>query len=74
MHREPDNDEWLIRDQGAMCGRMGLGILRGSRRDQILREGGTEACVKPLEHPRLTAGAIKGAQMTTEWGQRYATF
>ena len=40
------NDEWLIRDQGAIVRQMGWDP-QAFARDQIAREGGTMACVKP---------------------------
>jgi hypothetical protein len=41
------NDEWLIRDQGAIVRQMGWDP-RDFARDQIAREGGPERCNRPL--------------------------
>ncbi len=65
------NDEWLIRDQGAIVRQMGWDP-EGFARDQILREGGTEACVKPLTPAIDKPGPYKGRGNDNEWGQRYA--
>src|SRR6056297_2666211 len=41
------DDEWLIRDQGAIVQQIGW-APKDYARDLIAREGGPEACVKPL--------------------------
>ncbi|MFN6978807.1 MAG: ester cyclase, partial [Gemmobacter sp.] len=48
-------DEWLIRDQGAIVRQMGWDP-RDFARDQIAREGGPEACVKPFTPDRDVPG------------------
>ncbi len=65
------NDEWLIRDQGAIVRQMGLDPIDYAR-DLIAREGGPQACVRPLcpetDHP----GPYRGHGNEDEWGRRYA--
>jgi predicted ester cyclase len=65
------NDEWLIRDQGAIVRQMGWDPEEFAR-DQIEREGGPEDCVKPLTPATDKPGPYKGGGNDNEWGQRYA--
>jgi hypothetical protein len=65
------NDEWLIRDQGAIVRQMGWDP-RGFARDQIAREGGAEACVKPLTPATDRPGPYRGRGNDSEWGARLA--
>jgi predicted ester cyclase len=65
------NDEWLIRDQGAIVRQMGW-APRDFARDQIAREGGPEACVKPLTPATDRPGPYQGRGNDNEWGQRLA--
>jgi hypothetical protein len=65
------NDEWLIRDQGAIVRQMGWDPVDFAR-DQIAREGGPEACVKPLTPATDKPGPYKGRGNDSEWGQRHA--
>ena len=65
------NDEWLIRDQGAIVRQMGWDP-REFARDQIAREGGGEACVKPLSPKTDRPGPYKGRGNDNEWGARLA--
>ncbi len=65
------NDEWLIRDQGAIARQMGWEPIAFAR-DQIAREGGPEACVKPLTPANDVPGPYTGAGNANEWGQRHA--
>jgi hypothetical protein len=65
------NDEWLIRDQGAIVRQMGWDPEEFAR-DQIEREGGPEDCVKPLTPATDKPGPYKGRGNDNEWGQRYA--
>jgi hypothetical protein len=65
------NDEWLIRDQGAIVRQMGWDPEEFAR-DQIEREGGPEVCVKPLTPATDEPGPYKGRGNDNEWGQRYA--
>ena len=65
------NDEWLIRDQGAIVRQMGW-EPDAFARDQIAREGGPERCVKPLSPATDTPGPYQGRGNDNAWGQRYA--
>lgn len=65
------DDEWLIRDQGAIVRQMGW-EPKGFARDQIAREGGPEACVKPFTPGRDMPGPYTGTGNTNEWGARLA--
>lgn len=65
------NDEWLIRDQGAIVRQMGWEPAAFAR-DQIAREGGPEACVKPFTPARDVPGPYKGCGNENEWGGRLA--
>lgn len=65
------NDEWLIRDQGAIVRQMGwdpVEFVRG----QIAREGGPENCVRPLTPENDRPGPYKGRGNDNEWGARLA--
>jgi predicted ester cyclase len=53
------DDEWLIRDQGAIVRQMGW-EPKAFARDQIAREGGPEACVKPFTPARDILGPYQG--------------
>jgi SnoaL-like polyketide cyclase len=65
------NDEWLIRDQGAIVRQMGWDPAQFAR-DQIAREGGREACVKPLTPATDVPGPYTGRGNEDEWGARHA--
>ncbi|NOD93692.1 nuclear transport factor 2 family protein [Ruegeria sp. HKCCD4884] len=65
------NDEWLIRDQGAIVRQMGWDPKEYAA-DLIAREGGPENCVKPLTPATDQPGPYKGNGNDNEWGQRYA--
>ena len=65
------NDEWLIRDQGAIVRQMGWDP-REFAADLIAREGGPEACVKPLTPEIDIEGPYKGRGNDNEWGQKHA--
>jgi predicted ester cyclase len=65
------NDEWLIRDQGAIVRQLGHDP-KDYARDLIAREGGTEACVQPLTPAIDVEGPYKGSGNDNPWGQRYA--
>ncbi|MXU64798.1 nuclear transport factor 2 family protein [Oceanomicrobium pacificus] len=65
------NDEWLIRDQGAIVRQLGHDP-KDYARDLIAREGGPEACVHPFTPDRDVAGPYTGSGNDNEWGQRYA--
>jgi predicted ester cyclase len=65
------NDEWLVRDQGAIVRQMGWDP-RDFARDQIAREGGPEACVRPLTPGNDVAGPYRGRGNDNAWGARLA--
>lgn len=65
------NDEWLIRDQGAIVRKMGWDP-KGYAADLIEREGGPEDCVKPLTPKTDQPGPYKGRGNDNEWGSKYA--
>ncbi|ABV93973.1 conserved hypothetical protein [Dinoroseobacter shibae DFL 12 = DSM 16493] len=65
------DDEWLIRDQGAIVRQMGW-EPKAFAADQIAREGGPEVCVKPLTPATDRVGPYTGRGNDNEWGARYA--
>ena len=65
------DDEWLIRDQGAIVRQMGWDVTEYAR-DLIAREGGHEACVKPFTPEIDQPGPYKGRGNDNEWGARHA--
>ncbi len=65
------NDEWLIRDQGAIVRQLGWDP-KDYARDLIAREGGPEACVAPLTAKNDIPGPYKGNGNDNEWGDKYA--
>lgn len=65
------DDEWLIRDNGAVVRQMGWDP-KDYTRDQIAREGGPEACVKPLTPVNDLEGPYLGRGNDNAWGQRHA--
>jgi predicted ester cyclase len=65
------DDEWLIRDNGAVVRQMGWDPVEFTR-DQIAREGGPERCVKPLTPANDLEGPYKGHGNDNAWGQRHA--
>lgn len=65
------NDEWLIRDQGAVVRQLGHDP-KDYARDLIAREGGPENCVRPYTPANDIEGPYKGNGNDNEWGQKYA--
>lgn len=65
------NDEWLIRDQGAIVRQMGW-EPKTYASDLIAREGGPEACVTPLTPHTDQPGPYKSKGNDNDWGQKYA--
>lgn len=65
------NDEWLIRDQGAVVRQMGWEPKEFAR-DLIAREGGPNKCAQPLSLKNDIEGPYKGKGNDNEWGQKYA--
>ncbi len=65
------DDEWLIRDQGAIVRQIGLDP-KDYARDLIEREGGPDCCVRPFT-PRIDRpGPYKGTGNDNHWGETYA--
>ena len=65
------NDEWLIRDQGAIVRQMGWDPKQYAA-DLIEREGGPDKAVMPFTPAIDQIGPYKGRGNDNEWGQRYA--
>lgn len=65
------NDEWLIRDQGAIVRQLGWEPKAYSA-DLIDREGGPEACTRPLSPATDQPGLYKGRGNENAWGAQYA--
>lgn len=63
------DDEWLIRDQGAIVRQMGWDVADFAR-DAILREGGPEDCIRPLTPITDVSGPYKGTGNEDVWGQK----
>lgn len=63
------DDEWLIRDQGAIVRQMGWDP-KNYARHLIADEGGPENCVKPFHPDRDIAGPYMGRGNDNEWGER----
>ncbi|WP_282129956.1 ester cyclase [Roseobacter litoralis] len=64
------NDEWLIRDQGAIVRQLGWDA-QAYAADLIEREGGPQACVQPLSPATDQPGPYKGRGNDNEWGAKY---
>lgn len=64
-------DEWLVRDQGAIVRQLGW-EPQAYARDLIEREGGPEACVKPMTPQNDADPVYRGSGNDNEWGERYA--
>lgn len=65
------NDEWLIRDQGAIVRQLGL-EPEAFARQQIENEGGADNCA-PLFSPAIDKpGPYLGRGNDNSWGQEYA--
>ncbi|WP_424970965.1 ester cyclase [Dinoroseobacter sp. S76] len=65
------DDEWLIRDQGAIVRQMGWDP-KAFAADQIAREGGPEACTRPLSPANDIPGPYLGRGNDDPWGARAA--
>jgi hypothetical protein len=65
------DDEWLIRDQGAVVRQMDMTPEQYAR-DLIEREGGPESCARPFTPADDRPGPYRGRGNTNEWGVRYA--
>lgn len=65
------NDEWLIRDQGAIVRQLGLDPLRYAQQ-QIAQEGGTAEAKLPFTSEIDKPGPYLGKGNDNEWGLKYA--
>lgn len=65
------DDEWLIRDQGAIVRQLGW-EPRAYARDLIAREGGPASCVRPFTPEIDVAGPYSGTGDEGHWGAKYA--
>ena len=65
------NDEWLIRDQGAIVRQLGWDP-KDYAADLIEREGGPENCVKPFTPAIDVPGPYKSKGNDNEWGVKLA--
>lgn len=65
------NDEWLIRDQGAIVRQLGWDP-KAYAADLIEKEGGPEDCVKPLSPETDQPGPYTGSGNDNAWGEKYA--
>ena len=63
------DDEWLIRDQGAIVRQMGW-QPEDFARQKIAQEGGPQACVRPLSPATDRPGPYAGRGNDNEWGGR----
>lgn len=65
------HDEWLVRDQAAIVRQMGRDPKEWTR-DLIAREGGAEACLRPLTPATDRPGPYRGRGNDSDWGARLA--
>ncbi len=65
------NDEWLIRDQGAIVRQLGWDPKEYAR-DLIKQEGGPELCIRPFTPEMDKPGPYTGHGNDNEWGEKYA--
>lgn len=65
------NDEWLIRDQGAIVRQLGYEPLDYAR-EMIAKEGGAEMASRPFHPKDDKQGPYKGTGNDNEYGARYA--
>lgn len=65
------DDEWLIRDQGAIVRQLGW-APKDYASDLIAREGGPEHCVQPYTPTNEVEGPYRGRGNDNEWGARHA--
>ncbi len=65
------NDEWMIRDQGAIVRQLGWDPSQYAA-DLIEAEGGAANCVKPLTPETDAEGPYKSRGNDSEWGAKYA--
>ena len=65
------DDEWIIRDQGAIVRQLGWDPVDYTRH-VIESEGGPEACPRPFLPEADVAGPYSGRGNDNEWGEKYA--
>ena len=65
------NDEWLIRDQGAIVRQLGWDP-KDFAADLIAREGGAQSCIRPFTPEIDVTGPYTGHGNDNDWGQRLA--
>jgi len=65
------DDEWLARDQGAICRQMGI-APEDFARAQITAEGGTETANRPFTPDQDKPGPYNGRGNDNQWGAKYA--
>ncbi len=65
------DDEWLVRDQGAIVRQLGM-HPKDYAVKLIENEGGSHACALPLSPVNDREGPYEGTGNDSEWGQRYA--
>ena len=65
------NDEWLIRDQGAIVRQLGWNPKEYALQ-QIENEGGPDSCIQPFSPSNDKPGPYSGTGNDNEWGSRYA--
>ena len=63
------DDEWLIRDQGAIVRQLDW-EPRDFAADLIEREGGAQACVRPMTPETDRPGPYAGTGNDSPWGER----
>jgi len=64
------DDEWLARDQGAICRQLGIDP-KDFARTLIEREGGPEKCKRPFTPDQDEYGPYSGRGNNNEWGEKY---
>lgn len=64
------NDEWLVRDQGAIAKQLGKTSIDYAR-ELIENEGGVERCTKPYTSENDIQGPYQGKGNNNYWGERY---
>ena len=65
------NDEWLVRDQGAIVRQLGTTPVDYTR-SLILAEGGPDSCLKPFNPEDDIKGPYIERGNSNEWGKKYA--
>ena len=65
------DDEWIIRDQGAIVRQLGW-EPRAYAAELIAKEGGPDACARPMTPDNDRVGPYRGQGNDNEWGARLA--